>query len=136
MPRDRSRPQVMQLTTPRRRVVGMLSSRLVLFRSYGCHPHFQSRRCSSAGFVLSAARFSTRTSWNQSAASREKRTGGRYGLASRVRSSRLRQPQGTRSSPARRPCRPLKSCSRPRFAPAPYRVRGPRPCSRRPAPRR
>ena len=45
-------------------------------------------------------------------------------------------PQGHRSPPARGPCRPLKPRSRPRFAPTPYCVRGLRPCSRRPAPRR
>ena len=45
-------------------------------------------------------------------------------------------PQGHRSPPARGPCRQLKPRSCPRFAPTPYRVRGSRPCSRRPAPRR
>ena len=35
---------------------GAAHSACVLFGSYGCHPRFQSRRCSSAGCVLSAAR--------------------------------------------------------------------------------
>ena len=55
----------------------------LLFGSCGCHTRFQSRRCSSAGCVLSAARFSAHSSWTHSVASREKQMGGRYGFASR-----------------------------------------------------
>jgi len=43
---------------------GAAHSPYVLFGGYGCHPPFHSRRCSCAGCVLSAALFSTRTSWN------------------------------------------------------------------------
>ena len=96
---------------------GAAHSPCVLFGSYGCHPHFQSRRCSSAGCVLSAARFSTRTSWTHPAASHEKQMGGRYGLASRVRPSRLPQPTGPpiaareRTVPATEASQPPSVCS-------------------------
>jgi len=92
---------------------GAAHSACVLFGSYGCHPRFQSRRCSSAGCVLSAAHFSTRTSWIQPVASREKYMCGRYRLAPRVRPSRLPRPQGTGS------CGPLRCREPPRFVPAP-----------------
>jgi hypothetical protein len=92
---------------------GAAHSACLLFGSYGCHTRFQSRRCSSAGCVLSAARYTTRTSWNQTVASREKHMGGRYGLSPRVRPSRLPRPQGTGS------CGPLRCREPPRFVPAP-----------------
>ena len=55
----------------------------------GCHLHFQRRLCSSAGYAASSAAFSTRTIWNHRAVPREKHVGSEYGLASRVRLSRL-----------------------------------------------
>ena len=92
---------------------GAAHSACLLFGSYGCHPRFQSRQCSSAGCAFSAAHFSTRTSWNQPVTSREKYMCGRYRLAPRVRPSRLPRPKGTGS------CGPLRCREPPRFVPAP-----------------
>jgi hypothetical protein len=59
-----------------------------------------------------------RTCWNRPAASREKHVGRIYGLASRVRPSRLPRPQGTGSYG------PLRCREPPRFVPAPrWRLR-------------